>query len=230
MLTLIGDGLWLADGPVVHGMGGFDFPTRMAVVRLPGGGLWLWSPVALDPRVKAEVEQLGSVAHLVAPNTLHHMALGDWAAAFPVARVHGPPALAAKRPDIAFHRTLGPAPDPDWAGQVDQIAMPANRIVEEWWFHHRPSGTLLVTDLIQHLPQGWFRGWRGLVARMDGMSGPRPTVPRKYRMAFRDRAAVRMAFDDALAWHAPNVVMAHGAPVTGRGVEVLRAATAWCRA
>lgn len=59
------------------GAAGFRFPTRMAVIRLPGqGGLWNWSPVALTEDIRKAVDRLGPVRHLVASNTLHHTFVG----------------------------------------------------------------------------------------------------------------------------------------------------------
>jgi hypothetical protein len=40
MLEPLGSNLWFADGGVVS-FKGFDYPTRMVVVRLADGGLWL---------------------------------------------------------------------------------------------------------------------------------------------------------------------------------------------
>ncbi|MEO8877000.1 MAG: DUF4336 domain-containing protein, partial [Polyangiaceae bacterium] len=36
--------LWIANGPHAR-ISGFPFPTRMVVVRLADGGLWVWSPI-----------------------------------------------------------------------------------------------------------------------------------------------------------------------------------------
>ena len=44
MLEPLGCNLWFADGGVVS-FNGFDYPTRMVIVRLADGGLWLWSQV-----------------------------------------------------------------------------------------------------------------------------------------------------------------------------------------
>lgn len=59
MLKPLVDNVWLVDGPVVrmsaHGLH-IPFPTRMTVVRLASGDLWLHSPVALSealPRRRA---------------------------------------------------------------------------------------------------------------------------------------------------------------------------------
>ena len=54
-------------------------------------------------------------------------------------------------------------------------------------FFHLKSGTVLFTDLIQQLPASLFSGWRALVAKLDLMVGPEPSVPRKFRVAFTNR-------------------------------------------
>lgn len=71
--------------------------------------------------------------------------------------------------------------------------MPGNRITTEVVFFHRPTATVLVTDLVQQIPQGWYRGWRAVVARLDLMTAPVPSVPRKFRMATTDKTASRDA-------------------------------------
>jgi len=227
VLETLADDIWIAGGPTVTGAGGFRYPTRMALVRLADGGLFVWSPVALDDTLRAEVDALGPVTHIVAPNSLHHLFIADWAAAWPEARVHAAPGLAKTRPGLTFHATLGDTPDPAWAGTLDQVIMQGNAITTEAVFFHRPSGTVIVTDLIQHLPDDWFSGWRRLIAKWDRMTGPEPAVPRKFRLAFTNRKAARAARDRLLAWPAERLVMAHGAPVTEDAAGLIRRAFAW---
>jgi len=43
-----------ANGPVVS-TAGFHFPTLMVVIRLDGGDLFIWSPIALTDDLKAAV-------------------------------------------------------------------------------------------------------------------------------------------------------------------------------
>lgn len=220
MPTAFAPDLWIADGPVVTGLGGFRFATRMAVIRLSGGGLFLWSPTAVTPDLLGAVAALGPVAHIVGPNQLHHLALADWAAAFPEARLHGTAALIAKRPDLRFEAPLGDAPDPAWAADLDQVLLHGNRITDEAVFLHRPSRTAIFTDLIQRGP-GHDRGWRALVARADLKVCAAPHVPRIYRLAPADRAAQAAAAARILAWAPERALMAHGAPVTSGATQVL---------
>ncbi len=221
-----GEDIWLADGPVVA-VAGFRYPTRMAVMRLPGGALFLWSPIGLSDGLRGAVAALGEVRHLVAPNTLHDRFLGEWQHAFPQATLHAPPGLAARHPDLRFGRDLADSPGFAWDGQIDQVEIPGNRIATELAFFHRPSRTLLFTDLIQHLPPSWFTGWRAIVARLDGMTAPEPRVPRKFRYAFSDRPAARAAMRRVLAWPAERLVIAHGPPIAHDAHAVVARAFRW---
>ncbi|WP_343035225.1 DUF4336 domain-containing protein [Parasulfitobacter algicola] len=227
-MTPFGPALWLFDGPAVTGAAGFQFPTRMAVIRLPGdGGLWIWSPVALTQDVRVAIDALGPVHHLVAPNNLHHMFLAQWAAAYPDARVHAAPGLTQQITGTAIHSTMGDDSDPAWAGAVDQVAVRGNRITTEVVFFHQESATVLVTDLVQQIPQGWYRGWRAVVARLDLMTAPVPSVPRKFRIATIDKASARDDVKRILEWPARRLVMAHGTPMQSGAKEALQQAFNW---
>jgi hypothetical protein len=226
MLKEFGRAIWIADGPEAV-VAGFRYPTRMAAMRLADGSLFIWSPVALSDSLRAAVDALGPVHHIVEPNALHHLFVAEWKRAYPTARLHAPPGLRKKRPDIAFDADLGEAPALDWAGQIDQVLVRGNRITTEVAFFHVPSGTVLFADLLQQIPPGLLSGWRAVVARLDRMTGPEPSVPRKFRLAFTDRRAAREAVARVLAWPAEKVLMAHGTPVEKDAGEYLRRALYW---
>lgn len=227
-MTPFGPQLWLFDGPIVTGAAGFQFPTRMAVVRLPNeGGLWVWSPVALTKEVRSAVDALGTVSHLVAPNNLHYTFLSEWAAAYPRATVHGAPGLTQQVVGTVVHSALSSEPNPAWDGEIEQVMVRGNRITKEIVFFHRASATVLVTDLVQQIPQGWFHGWRAVVARLDLMTAAMPSVPRKFRIATTDRAKAKDDVRRILAWPIDRLVMAHGSPMKTGGKKALQQAFKW---
>ncbi|HEY2049566.1 MAG TPA: DUF4336 domain-containing protein [Caulobacteraceae bacterium] len=226
LLQPIGTDIWLTDGSHVE-VAGFRYPTRMAVIRLTGGGLFIWSPVSLSETLRRQLEGLGEVRFLVAPNSLHHLFLAEWRQAYPQARLYGAPGLQQRRKDIDFDAELGDAAPAEWTEDLDQVRVPGNRITTEVVFFHRSSGVVLFTDLIQHFPRGWFRGWRSVVARLDLMTEPEPSVPRKFRIAFFDRRAAREALRRVLAWPSSKVVMAHGQPVESDGQAFIARAFRW---
>jgi hypothetical protein len=229
MLKQLGHDIWIADGPDAV-IAGFHYPTRMAVIRLSGGHLFIWSPIRLTDVLRAEVDALGQVRHIVAPNSLHHLSLPEWKRAYPGAKIHAPPGLRRKRKDIVFDADLGGAPGLDWANEIDQVVMQGNLITTEVVFFHVKSGTVLFTDLIQRFSASSFSGWRAVVAKLDLMVGPEPSVPRKFRVAFTNRRAARESLERILAWPAEKVLMAHGTPVEKDARAFLRRAFAWLAA
>ena len=226
LLQPFGPNIWIVDAGAVS-VAGFRYPTRMAVMRLSDGGLFVWSPVALSDALRADVAGLGPARFIVAPNALHHLYLAAWRAAWPKAAVFAAPGLRKRRPDLDFDGDLGDAPDPAWAAEIDQVVMRGNLITEEVVFFHRESGTVLFTDLLQNFPPGWFKGWRGVVARLDGLTGDEPRVPQKFRVAFTNRKAARAALARIKAWPAQAVLMAHGTPIQTDARAFLDRAFRW---
>lgn len=225
-LEAFGEDIWIAAGPIVE-VAGFRYPTRMTVIRLASGGLFVCSPVALDPGLRAEVDALGPIVAVVSPTALHNLFLGDWRKAYPHARHLAPPGLRQRRADLVFDGDLGEDADPLWRDDIEQVLVHGNRIATEVVFFHRASGTAIFTDLIQNFPRGWFRGWRALVAHLDLMTAAEPTVPRKFRVAFSDRKAARAALARITAWPIRRVLMAHGPAVAEGGDALVRRAFAW---
>ena len=226
MLTSFGPEIWISDGATVS-TGGFHYGTRMAVIRLSDGGLFIWSPVKLTQELRDQVDAIGDVRHLIAPNSLHHMFLDDWRTAYPNALAYAAPRLRSKRKDIEFAGDLGDEPAAAWAGDIDQVVMRGCLITSEVVFFHRKSATVLFTDLIQQFPKGWFSGWREIVARFDLMMESEPSVPRKFRNTFVNRRAARAALARIQAWPAERVLMAHGAPIERDGRAFIGRAFAW---
>ena len=226
-LVEFGSGIWICEGPVVPFFAGFPYPTRMAVVRLSGGGLFVWSPVVLSDALRREVDALGDVRCLVSPNLLHHLFLKEWSSAYPMARLYASPGLRRRRKDLSFDADLGDAAEPEWAADIDQVLVGGSFAMTEVVFFHRASGTAIFADLIENLPRDWFKGWRGLVARLDGIIAPDPGAPREWRLSFINRRVARVALGRILAWPIERVLIAHGEPVRVDGATFVQKAFAW---
>src|SRR3546814_9979119 len=106
-------------------------PTRMTIILLADGGLWIHSPTTDGERVFAAVAALGPVRHLIAPNTIHDWWVPDWYRRFPDATVHLAPGVVerARRP-LPPHRLLGDAAPEEWAGEIDQVLVPGGIVSE----------------------------------------------------------------------------------------------------
>jgi hypothetical protein len=196
---------------VMHTMrfpGGVRLPSRMTVVRLPGGELLLHSPVPPDDELLAEVAHLGPVAHIVAPSLLHHLFVRAWMDRSPGARLWVAPGLAGKRHDLPAHEPLGEQAPEAWRGVIDQLPIRGQPRMNEVAFLHRPSRTLIVSDLVFNVGRPRTLPTE-LVLRLMGTHGGLASS-RLWRSYTRDRAAVRASIERLLAWDFDRVLMGHG--------------------
>jgi hypothetical protein len=230
MLVEIDREVWIADGPTVPFLGVFPYPTRMAIVRLRNGDLWVWSPIALDDALAARVDALGRVRHLVSPNKIHHLFLADWSRRWPQASLWASPGLARRRPDLSFAGELDDAPEPAWAGEIDQVVFRGSFAMEEVVFFHAASRTAFFCDLIQKFDPASLSGWRAWFMRLDGLVGAGGSTPREWRLSFTRRREARRALARALAWNPQRLVIAHGVWVREHGAENLARSLAWLAA
>ena len=221
-LIPIAPGLWVVQRP--QRFWGVEVGTRMTVASLPGGGLFVHSPVALDGELRAEIGALGEPRAVVAPSRFHHLFVPEWAKAWPRAELWACPGLGAKRPDVKWTGLLGDTPEAAWRGEVEQVHFAARTLEDEVVFFHQGSRTLVCADAVFNLDvhPDWFTR---LAAFGLGNRGPGATWMERFLI--RDRPAARAQLDRMLAWGAERIVLAHGGLVEEGGTEVLRAAYAW---
>lgn len=235
-LEPVADDIWVVDGPVIRmafplGLR-VPFTTRMTVVRLSDGGLWVHSPTRLTPSLRAEIEAEGPVRHLVAPNFLHYAWIPDWSEAFPDATCWAAPGVreraAGQGIEVRFDADLGDEPPPAWADDLDQLMFRGSRILQEVVFFHRQSRTAILADLIQnHELDRVAPRWRWLM-RCTGAVDPDGRTPIDVRATFLGgRAAARASLEGMLAWQPERVVFAHGRWYEENGTEELRRAFRW---
>lgn len=217
MLAPIADDLWSLDFDQVL-PGRFRMPARATIARLSVGVLWIHSPVPISDEAAREIDALGSVRFLVAPNRLHHMYLRAAAARYPDAEIVVAPGLSPKVANLP-HRTLD---EVKWEGLLT-IPIEGAPSVDEHVFFHEASGTLIVTDLLFNVtsPRGfmanvtlWIVGAHGRLAQS-----------RAWRWFVRDRERAAASAARVVELPAQRIVPAHGAVADGPGL--IRPALAW---
>lgn len=154
LLTPLAEDIWIVDGPTID-FYRIPFPTRMTVIRLANGELFLHSPINWTPELAAALEELGPIRHLVSPNWIHYAYIGDWAARYPEATSWASPGVRARAESrnvkITFDRDLAEAPAPEWAEDLDQLIVEGSKVHTEVVFFHKKSRTLVLTDLIENM-------------------------------------------------------------------------------
>jgi hypothetical protein len=221
MLRQVDQDLWMMQHPLRFL--GAEVGTRMTVLRLKDGSLLIHSPVSLDLTTQAELDRLGPVRFVVAPNRYHHLFVAEYARIYPQAKIFGAPGLDSKRKDLRFDVILSQAAPTEWASEIDQTIFRAFPPLNEVVFFHRSSRTVLFTDLLINIrtsesPYTRFLMW------LDGGLG-QVAVPRSFRLLLKmRRARARETIDKILSWEFDRLSLAHGEVVERGAKEIVRAA------
>jgi hypothetical protein len=225
VLERLDEGLWVAAMPL--SFMGLRLGTRMTVVRLAGGDLWVHSPIAPSPDLRREVDALGPVGHLVAPNLYHHRFLDSWRAAYPDAILHGPKALARKRKDLTLSAALEDARAASWAGELAPVHVEGCAL-DETVFVHRATRTVVSSDLTENFTTSRHWPTRAYL-KMSGTHG-KIGWPRPLRVLYRDHAAALRSLDALFEHDFDRVVIAHGDVIGRDGKAAVRQTFAFLRA
>lgn len=218
----LADNLWTKARPLKFL--GVETGTRMTLVRLASGNLFVHSPGPLDAETGTFVDGLGPVAGVVAPSLFHHLWAGAWKKAHPEALLFACPGLERKRPDLPWDGVLGDDPQPPWQGELDQVFFGARSMENEVVFFHRESRSLICCDIIFNLSKhpSWFTR---VVAAL--LANRRPGATWLEHLMIRDRESAREQIDRMLAWDIDRIILSHGELIASDGREVLRRAYAW---
>jgi hypothetical protein len=196
----------------------------MTVVELAAGGLWLHSPVAIDETLGEQIESLGAVRHIVAPNCFHHEHAAAAKKRFPEAELWGAPGLTAKRPDVAFDAVLDGSDD-DWSGTLESVFIDGFPKMNETVFFHVPSDTLICADFLfnineeNHALTRLF--WRGFGV------WKRVAQNRAWRLMRKDKLAAAKSARRVLEWDIHRITLAHGDVIESGGHAKLVHALRW---
>ncbi|HTK13203.1 MAG TPA: DUF4336 domain-containing protein [Xanthobacteraceae bacterium] len=231
-LKRVAENVWIVDGPLIRfGPPGLKmpFPTRMTVVRLDDGSLFLHSPTALTPALKADIEKAGTPRWIVGPNRLHYWWIPDWKSAFPHADVY----LAPRIREQAGARIAFATCDLDvqtgypWDRAIATLPIAGSYMTEVEFFHHA-SRTLILTDFIENFEPrklGFLMRW---LTRFGGVQAPDGQMPRDMRFSFRNqKRELKAAVETMIAWNPERIIIAHGLWYDKGAAAELRRAFRW---
>jgi Domain of unknown function (DUF4336) len=213
------ENVWIVDGPEIRMSYPYlpfvkaPFPTRMTLVRLSDGGLWVHSPTPITDELAQAVDALGTVRFLVAPNLLHYRWISDWKERYPHARAYAAPGTRqrAAKHFTGFDAELTEVPPTEWQGAFKQVVVHGDYLTEVA-FLHEASRTLILTDLIENFEpvriSNRLMRWGYC---LSGCCDPDGKMPIDLRSTFwRHRGGVRQAVERMLTWRPARVILAHG--------------------
>lgn len=230
-LKPVAPNVWIVDSGPLQAFG-LAVPVRMTVIRLSDGSLWLHSPTRHVLGLRHDIERIGPIRHLVAPNVAHWSFVKAWGAACPLATIWAAPGLRDRGPvkasGLRIDHDLGPASPAAWAGEIAQRIVPGGFGVAEVAFFHVPSRTLMLTDLVENLEADKIGPIARPLLRAAGAVAPDGMAPAHLRFAVnRRRSEARAAAAEIVGWDPARVIFAHGRWFDSDGAAQLRHSLRW---
>ena len=158
---------------------------------------------------------------MLAPNLLHHLRVGPW-----IERgleSCAAPGLQDKRSDVQFDHVVEARCEP-FGDDVLLIPLRCFSMTNEVVLLHRPSRTLVVTDLVFHFTRDapWFT--RATMWCSGAYPGCRVSLLERLGV---DRAVAREEIADLLTLDFDRLIPSHGAIIETDGKAALRSAYGW---
>lgn len=230
MLKQVGRCIWVAEQPLRFL--GLPVGTRMTVILGSDNSLLLISPIKIDTNLQQQLDSLGTVKYIIAPNIFHHLYLEHCQKIYPQAELIAPFGIEKKQPNVVISKTFE-KDKIDFNGELEYIPFqgfqafvpPKIVTVNEIVFFHPQSQTLILTDSAFNFERN-FPFTTQLAARILGCyQSLQPSLLEK--IAIKDRELISKSIAQILSWDFQRVIMAHGNIVEEQAKEQLTTGYEW---
>jgi len=194
-------------------------------MRLADSSIVLHSPISLTDSLKRELDSIGTVRDVIAPNRFHHLFVGDYSTAYPESALYVAPGLPKKRADLTISGVLPDEAPAHWNGELKCVFFEGLPLPNEVVVLHEKTRTLVVCDLAFNIgPDApWLTRMNfRLLGRYDEFG---PT--RLERLMVRDRVAARRSLAQILELDFDRVVVSHGDILESGGPSAMRHGFDW---
>jgi hypothetical protein len=230
MLRAIDGNLWVVEQPFKYF--GLEVGTRMTIVRLNSGDLVAISPIKIDSETIEQINRIGEVKYIIAPNLYHHLFIKDFRSIYPAAQLWATSSLAQKKPDLAIDLQIVDLQN-HLFDEIDYLLFDGFQTLyfngytplNEYVFLHRASRTLILTDTAFYFDDRFVPLTQLIAKLMGGYKLLRPSLLEK--LATRDKIAVKKSVEKVLAWDFDRVIMAHGSIVETGGRRQFKSGYDW---
>ncbi|MEL6346383.1 MAG: hypothetical protein AAFV53_24945 [Myxococcota bacterium] len=190
---------------------------RMTAINIDGD-LLLHSPIDVEPK---QLAGLGTPRWVLAPNKLHHLFVQPWLERG--LEGYAAPGLPEKRPDLSFDHVVDTTSEP-FGPAVQLIPLTCFSLTNEVIVHHRPSRTLVVTDLVFNFTEDAPWWTRTAMWLSFAYPGTRASMLERLGM---NRPIAREEIGRLLDLDFERLIPSHGAIVETGGKDALRGAYRW---
>lgn len=229
MLKKITSNIWVKEQPLRYL--GLEVGTKLTIIRLSDDKLVLISPIKLDNKIIKEINDLGTVKYIVAPNLFHYLYLQECKNIYPEASLITPPELEKKiniksdyvftQDNISFNNEIEYFLFAGFRVPMGTKIVPANEIV----FYHPESKTLIITDIAFHFDSNFPFITQFATRILGGYQQLRPSILEK--IVIKERETITASITRLLEWDFQRVIMAHGTIIEKNATEQLKAGYEW---
>lgn len=222
MLKQIGSDIWVAEQPLKYF--GINVGTRMTVIRSENEQLFIISPIKIDAVIKKQLDEIGIVANIIAPNLFHYLFASDCKNLFPRATFWADLDLKKKKPDLAIDKTF------DYeGGNLDDhlkyiffdgfktITLNGFSPLNEFIFYHVLSKTLILTDTAFNFDDSFSFSTKLVAKLIGGYNNLSPSLLEK--IATTDKNKIKNTLRKILDWDFDRIIMAHGSIIESNGKQ-----------
>uniref|UniRef100_A0A2A4YV28 DUF4336 domain-containing protein n=1 Tax=OCS116 cluster bacterium TaxID=2030921 RepID=A0A2A4YV28_9PROT len=197
---------------------------RMTIVKT-SKGLLIYSPVLISFEEVEQINAIGEVFAIVAPNLFHHMYFVEFVLHFPNATCWVPEGLAEKVNHLPMHKNLDVQKPIFATNEVQQMEVNGHNL-NETVFYHTASQTLITADFLynyqaeQHWGEKiffWLLGCYGKVA-----------VPFYHALGILNKPLFSQSLSHIFKLPMRRVIMSHGRILNAENAEKLFEA-AWAK-
>jgi len=224
MLKEVDTNIWVAEQKLKYL--GLEVGTRMTIIRLKNGELVVISPIKVNKEIINQINQLGKVSIIIAPNLYHHLFITDFKSVYPDANIFAAPGLDSKRQDINFDKIINQGK----LGTQDEIEyflfegfkvleLKGAFLLNEIVFFHRESQTLILTDTAFNFDETFPLTTQFITRLIGGYKKLEPSILEK--LAIREKQKVKNSIQTVLKWNFERVIVAHGSIIDNQGKEKL---------
>lgn len=230
MLKKLDNNIWISEQPLKYW--GLEVGARMTIIRLQTGELMVICPIQVSNMTIDEINEIGKVSFIIAPNLYHHLFVADFQAFYPQAKLLATPGLEIKRADLKLDGILARYTPQFW-DEVEYLYFEGFNVLDisgptplqEVVFFHRESQTLVLTDTAFNFDAS-FPWITQLVTRViGGYNKLGPSVLEK--LVTKEKDKIENSIRRILCWDFKRIVMAHGSIVEHEAKKQLTKGYEW---
>ena len=206
---------------------GLEVGTKMTIISVDNNELVIISPIKINDRLLNQINEIGIVKHIIAPNLFHYLYASDFKKLFPSAIFWAGSDLKIKCPHLSIDQTLNHEGG-NFNSSLEYLFFDGFKTttfngfesLKEFVFFHSPSKTLILTDTAYNIDNS-FSPFLQLVAKITGdFNNLKPSFLEK--IATTDKEKIKESVKKVLEWNFDRVIVAHGSLIESNGKDKLR--------